>query len=84
MNLSLGLTELAPRGGLEASVARFEQWMAMPDSPIRAIRRQPAREAAHAGMPEGLDLTLRAMLEARGIPQLYTHQAAAFRLSSAG
>ncbi|MGA2185438.1 MAG: DEAD/DEAH box helicase [Bryobacteraceae bacterium] len=84
MNLSLGLTELAPRGGLEASVARFEQWMTVPDSPIRAIRRQPAREAAYAGMPEELDPTLRAMLEARGIPQLYTHQADAFRLSSAG
>jgi DEAD/DEAH box helicase domain-containing protein len=84
MNLSLGLTELAPRGGLEASVARFEEWMAVPDSPIRAIRRQPAREATYAGMPEGLDSSLRAMLEARGIPQLYTHQADAFRLSSAG
>jgi DEAD/DEAH box helicase domain-containing protein len=84
MNLSLGLTELAPRGGLEASVARFEEWMAVPDSPIRAIRRQPAREAAYAGMPEGLHPSLQAMLEARGIPQLYTHQADACRLSSAG
>ena len=84
MNLSLGLTDLAPRGGLEAAVARFEQWMTIPDSPIRAIRRQPAREAAYAGMPEQLDPTLRAMLEARGIPQLYTHQADAFRLSAAG
>ncbi|MGD0620792.1 MAG: DEAD/DEAH box helicase [Bryobacteraceae bacterium] len=84
MNLSLGLTELAPRGALEASVARFEEWMAVPDSPIRAIRRQPAREAAYAGMPEGLHPSLQAMLEARGIPQLYTHQADAFRRSSAG
>ena len=84
MNLSLGLTELAPRGGLEAAVARFEQWMTVPDSPIRAVRRQPAREASYAGMPEELDGTLRAMLEARGIPQLYSHQADAFRLSAGG
>jgi len=84
MNLSLELTELAPRGGLEASVARFEQWMAVPDSPIRAIRHQPAREPVYAAIPAELDTSLRQMLEARGIPQLYAHQADAFRLSAGG
>jgi len=82
--LSLELTELAPRGGLEASVARFEQWMAVPDSPIRAIRHQPAREPVYAAIPAELDTSLRQMLEARGIPQLYAHQADAFRLSAGG
>ncbi|HTP85987.1 MAG TPA: DEAD/DEAH box helicase [Bryobacteraceae bacterium] len=82
--MSLELTELAPRGGLEASVARFEQWMAVPDSPIRAIRHQPAREPVYAAIPAELDTSLRQMLEARGIPQLYAHQADAFRLSAGG
>jgi len=83
-NLSLGLTELAPRGGLEVSVARFEEWMALPDSPIRAIRRQPAREAEYAAIPDSLHPALRDMLAARGIPRLYTHQARACELSAEG
>src|SRR5712692_4224835 len=80
MNLTLGFPELARRGGVETSVARFEQWMADPDSPIRAIRHQPAREGEYADIPEGVAPVLRQTLEARGIPKLYTHQAEAFRL----
>jgi hypothetical protein len=55
MNRTLGLAEspdlfgIARRnGGIETSVARFEQWMALPDSPIRAIRHQAAREGEYA------------------------------------
>ena len=50
MNLSLGM-ELAPRGGVEASLARFEQWGKTPDSPVRAIRHQPARPGEFAPIP---------------------------------
>ncbi len=85
MNLALGFSEspdlfgIARRNeGIESSVARFEQWMAAPDSPIRAIRHQAAREGEYADIPRAWLPTLRDALVARGIPQLYTHQAEAF------
>jgi DEAD/DEAH box helicase domain-containing protein len=88
MNLSLdladGLPGLRQRGGVETSIARFQQWMADPDSPIRAIRRQAAREGEYADIPEAVGPVVRRMLEARGIPRLYTHQAEAFRLCLEG
>ncbi|HUJ51834.1 MAG TPA: DEAD/DEAH box helicase, partial [Bryobacteraceae bacterium] len=89
MNLSLGLSEsaafgVARRNGVETSVARFEQWMADPDSPIRAIRHQPAREGEYEAIPKSVAPAIRGMLEARGIPRLYTHQAEAVRLCLEG
>jgi DEAD/DEAH box helicase domain-containing protein len=89
MNLSLGLSEgtgagVARRSGIETSVARFTQLMTDPDSPIRAIRHQPAREAEFEDHPESVSLLLRQTLEARGIARLYTHQAEAFRHCHAG
>ena len=55
-----------------------------PDSPIRAIRHQPAREGDFADIPEFTAPALRNALEARGILRLYTHQAEAFELSTQG
>ena len=55
-----------------------------PDSPIRLIRREPAREGEYAGIPEAVGPAIRQMLEARGIARLYTHQADAFRLCAEG
>ncbi|MBV8819785.1 MAG: DEAD/DEAH box helicase, partial [Acidobacteriaceae bacterium] len=85
MNLSLGL-QLAPRhdGGVEAAVARFEQWMAALDSPVRAIRRVPAREADYSEIPDDVVPALRATLEQRGVPKLYAHQRDAFEAIAAG
>jgi DEAD/DEAH box helicase domain-containing protein len=83
MNLSLGL-ELAPRGGVEASLARFEQWGKTPDSPVRAIRHQPARPGEFAPVPDAVHPVVRRTLEARGIPRLYVHQAEAFRAAAEG
>ena len=83
MNLTLGLG-VAPQSGVNVSIARFQKWAADPDSPIRAIRHQPAREGEFADIPEGTAAILRKALEARGIPRLYTHQAEAFELSSKG
>ncbi len=86
MNLTLGLSEspaafgAARSGGVEKSVARFQQLMAGPDSPIRAIRHQPAREGEYAEVSESLAPVVRQMLESRGMPRLYTHQAEALRL----
>ena len=88
MNLSLGLEfaaqELAPRGGVESSIARFEHWMAVPDSPVRAIRCLPAREGEFAEIPSSVQPALRTTLEQRGIPRLYVHQADAFEACSQG
>ena len=85
MNLSLELSGSLPGvrqrgGGVETAIARFRQWMADPDSPIRAIRHQEAREGEYAEIPETAGPAIRRMLEARGVPRLYTHQAEAFRL----
>src|SRR5712675_1138413 len=84
MNLSLGLSEgtgagVMRRSGIETSVARFEQWMTDPESPIRAIRHQPAREGEFEEQPKSVAPALRQTLESRGIARLYTHQAEAFR-----
>src|SRR3954469_16078364 len=48
-----------------------------PDAWVTAIRRLPARAAQYAAFPEGIDERLQAVLRARGIEQVYTHQAAA-------
>src|SRR3984885_1637314 len=70
--------------GIETSVARFEQWAAVPDSPIRAIRHQKAREGEYAEIPASVAPALRDALIARGIPKLYVHQAEAFERCVAG
>src|SRR5271169_6698237 len=91
MNLALGLSKspdlagIARRSeGIESSVARFEQWMDTPDSPIRAIRHQKAREGEFADIPATVAPALRDALVARGIPKLYVHQRDAFDRSVAG
>ena len=48
-----------------------------PDGWVTTVRTLPAVEARHAPWPGLLDSRLRAALEARGIAELYTHQAAA-------
>src|SRR5580658_6011854 len=81
MNLTLGWEDsppnssLLPSGGVETAVARFEEWMRDDGSPVRAIRRQPARAAQYAPMPEAVSPAVADALRARGIDQLYTHQA---------
>jgi DEAD/DEAH box helicase domain-containing protein len=69
---------------LAGAVERFQEWMANPDSPVRAIRHQPARSGEFADFPESLAPALRQALMARGIEQLYSHQAAAFSHSILG
>src|SRR6476659_8065069 len=69
---------LARQTGLAGANARFQEWMADPDSPVRAIRHQAAREGVFAPFPEALAAPLKQALVTRGIAQLYSHQAAAF------
>jgi DEAD/DEAH box helicase domain-containing protein len=69
---------------VEVAVAHFEQWMAAPESPVRSIRRMPARPGEYAPIPDSVAPALKSALESRSIPQLYTHQAEAFRLCNEG
>ena len=48
-----------------------------PDAWVTAVRRIPARPADYAPFPEGIDARVREVLAARGIEQVYTHQAEA-------
>ena len=75
---------LARRTGLAGAIARFEEWMADPESPVRAIRRQPAKPGVFAEFPETLTAQLKKSLVSRGVQQLYSHQAEAFGHAAAG
>jgi DEAD/DEAH box helicase domain-containing protein len=82
MNLTLGFPDptasLNRPTGLDGAVVRFQEWMAAENSPIRSIQHQPARDAVTAPLPEAVTGELRKALAARGIEDLYSHQAEAF------
>ncbi|MGD0500078.1 MAG: DEAD/DEAH box helicase [Bryobacteraceae bacterium] len=80
---SLDLT-VAPNPSLEAVIARFQTAHGDPDSPVRAVRHQPAVEGVYTAIPAAVDPRLRSALEARGIARLYSHQAEAFEAIQAG
>ncbi len=88
-NLTLGFPDpqrerfLARQTGLEGAVARFEHALEDPDSPVRAVRRIPARAAEFVEIPD-VATNLREALEKRGIRQLYSHQAEAFNAIQGG
>ncbi|MGQ9635066.1 MAG: DEAD/DEAH box helicase [Bryobacteraceae bacterium] len=82
MNLSLPFphpseASALTRSSLEAALARFQEWMAEPDSPVRAIRCAPARAGQFTPLPQRIRPALGEMLARRGIAQLYSHQAEA-------
>ncbi len=62
---------------------RFREAMLQDDSPVRAVRHQPAQTARFGPFPEQLNPALRTALALRGIENLYSHQAAAVELSLA-
>ncbi|MBM3735551.1 MAG: DEAD/DEAH box helicase [Acidobacteria bacterium] len=84
MNLSLFDSEVAPRRDVETAVERFRELMQRPESPIRHLLHQPARPAELVPVPDNVHPQLSQALAARGIGQLYTHQAAAFESASRG
>jgi len=55
-----------------------------PDLHITAVRQLPAVPAQYAPFPEALDLRLVSALRARGVAELYTHQADAIAHALAG
>ena len=89
MNLSLGFpepsaadapgNELRKPSGLEGALTRFQEWAADENSPIRAIKRIPARNGEFAPLPDNVSAAVQRGLEKRGIKQLYIHQAEAFQ-----
>ena len=72
------------KGELAPVLNKFERMALDPDSPIRAIRRTPARAGEYAAFPENVNPKLREVLAARGIGKLYTHQALACEKILAG
>src|SRR5258708_6121408 len=90
MNLSLGFPEpaqerlVARQTGLAGAIVRFQEWMAHADSPVRAVRHQPARAGEFAPFPEALVDPLKQAWVKPGIRELYVHQAEAFTHAVAG
>ncbi|MEP7354575.1 MAG: DEAD/DEAH box helicase [Acidobacteriota bacterium] len=68
----------ARQSGLSGAIAHFEAWMAHPDSPVRAIRKQEARAGDYVDFPATLAPALTKALASRNIRQLYSHQGASF------
>ena len=89
-SLSLSFPEVFPeipvghKGELAPVLNKFERMAMDPDSPIRAIRRTPARQGEFAEFPDQMNPKLREVLTARGIGKLYTHQALACEKVAAG
>src|SRR4051812_22770338 len=75
-------------GALDAALERIGgRDIDRPDTPdlhVTAVRRLPAVEARLAPFPESLDPRLTTALRARGVEQLYTHQAEAIDHALAG
>ncbi|HLH04335.1 MAG TPA: DEAD/DEAH box helicase [Bryobacteraceae bacterium] len=93
MNLALNFEDppsaesalaLPAQSSVPVLVGKFEALLQQDDSPVRAIRHRPARPARYAPFPEALDSRLRTALHARGIENLYIHQAAAIEASLLG
>jgi DEAD/DEAH box helicase domain-containing protein len=81
--VNLGLA-VKTESATQAIAARFLEAMQTEESPVRAVRQQPAREARYAEFPQTLDSRVAKALGERGIQQLYTHQAASIEQSLAG
>jgi DEAD/DEAH box helicase domain-containing protein len=77
--------EISLQGALERLAPG--PWNERPDTPdaiVTAVRRLPSVDARYATFPQDIDARLRGALERRGISQLYSHQAEAISLVSAG
>ncbi len=79
-----GQLERALSPNLAAVLARFEAMSRLPEPPVRAIHHQPAKLGSFCPIPENVQPGLRAVLKARGVERLYSHQAEAFEAVTAG
>ncbi|MBL8174021.1 MAG: DEAD/DEAH box helicase [Bryobacterales bacterium] len=71
-------SSLVHKPSLDAVLARMQEWMAQPNSPIRALRHLPAKPGEFADIPATVAEPLQLMLRQRGIARLYSHQREAF------
>src|SRR5262245_10004497 len=73
-----------PRAGGLGSV--LDEWLRDPALSRNVVLHEqlPAQPARNAPLPEALGPELRAALAARGLTQLYVHQAQAFELAADG
>ena len=75
---------LARTTGLAGAIERFQEWMANPGSPVRAIRHQAAKNGEFVEFPEQLAVSLQQALRGRGIAKLYSHQSEALAHAEGG
>lgn len=73
-----------PASAVQALAIAFERMMEEDGSPVRALRHQPAKPARYGPFPEALSSAMRSALAARGIENLYSHQAVAISQAVAG
>src|ERR1017187_10315732 len=86
-SMSLMFPELqatARKAALAPMVQKLDGMAREETGPTRALRRTPARPAEFADFPETVNPKLRAVLAARGIDKLYSHQAEAHLRITAG
>ena len=76
--------EVALQGALERLTGGAIDRPDQPDAWVTAVRRLPAKAAVFAPFPAAIDERLQGVLRARGIDQLYSHQAAAIDHALAG
>lgn len=94
MNLSLSFPEsplelttrrkLDHAASLDAVLRYFTGMASREESPVRAIRHEPARPGVYVDIPDSIAPTIVEVLRARGIERLYSHQAEAFQMVTEG
>src|SRR5436305_12108592 len=84
LSLSFPEIPISRKGDLTPMVRKFEHLAEKEDSPIRAIRRTPARAAEFGDFPESMNPRLREVLQSRGIMRPWSHQAEAYQRITSG
>ena len=69
---------------LDAVMAYFAGLTTRDESPVRAIRHEPARPGIFLPVPDAIAPELVKVLQSRGIEQLYSHQADSFKAIAEG
>ena len=85
MGQQLALSREVSESSLLAVLKALEIQKTLGTEPVlTALRRFPAQPAQYADFPADLDPRLLAVLQARGLQRLYTHQREAFDAAAAG
>ncbi len=85
MGQQLALSREVSESSLLAVLKALEIQKTLGSEPVlTALRHFPAQPAEYADFPDGLDPRLLAVLQAKGLQRLYTHQREAFDAAAAG